>query len=165
MGGVVFDSTFLIDLLNPKTSGDQRISLDYLIEVLSQQRNRILVPSPCFTELLIHAGEARDSYVQQFSSSSNFEIITFDRRAATECAILLSDAWDKKTKKAITRTKFKFDWMIVACAASRGVQTIYSDDDDIARCAAERGIQTIKQTQLNFPDEARQLPIPNLPSA
>ena len=92
--------------------------------------------------------------------SSSFEIIPFDRRAATECALLLEDAWDVKLKRDITRTKFKYDWMIVACAASRGVQKIYSDDDDISRCAAQVGIQAIAQKNLVFPSDSRQQRIP-----
>lgn len=104
MAGVVFDSTYLIDLFNPKLTGD--------------------------------------------------------RRAATECALLLAEAWDSKTQKAVTRTKFKFDWMIVACAASRDVQRIYTDDADIQRCASLRGVQTVRQTDLRVPPGSRQMRIP-----
>ena len=89
-------------------------------------------------------------------------MIAFDRRAATECAILLGEAWDKKTQRSITRTKFKYDWMVVACAASRGAQKIYSDDIDIARCAAQVNIQTLSQKDLPIPAESRQLRIPDI---
>lgn len=160
MAGVVFDSTFLIDLFNPRLHGDKRLALDFLVTELSKARTRILIPSPCLTELLIRAGTAKDKYVQKLGSSSAFDIIPYDRRAATECALLLEAAWDNKTQKAITKTKFKFDWMIVACAASRNVQRIYSDDVDILRCATQVGIQTIKQSELSIPEESRQLRIP-----
>lgn len=160
MAGVVFDSTFLIDLFNPRLHGDKRLALDFLVTELSKARTRILIPSPCLTELLIRAGTAKDKYVQKLGSSSAFDIIPYDRRAATECALLLEAAWDNKTQKAITKTKFKFDWMIVACASSRGVQRIYSDDADILRCATQVGIQTIKQSELSIPAESRQLRIP-----
>jgi len=104
--------------------------LDHLVQGLSKSRTRILIPSPCLTELLVRAGKARDEYVQKLGNSSTFEVIPFDRRAATECALLLADAWDSKTQRDIARTKFKYDWMIVACAASRGVKEIYSDDKE-----------------------------------
>jgi PIN domain len=113
------------------------------------------------TELLIQAGKARDAYVQKLGNSSIFEVIPFDRRAATECALLLAEAWDTKTQRKITLTKFKYDWMIVACAASRGVQKIYSDDDDIVRCAAQVGIQAIAQKNLPVPSDSLQLRIPD----
>lgn len=161
MANVAFDSTYLIDLFNPKLAGDQRAALDHLIHDLSKARVRILIPSPCLTELLIRAGKARDQYVQRLGNASSFEVIPFDRRAATECALLLEDAWDSKSQRDITRTKFKFDWMIVACAASRGVQKIYTDDDDILRCAAQVGIQAIAQKNLMMPSESRQLRIPD----
>lgn len=83
MAGVAFDSTFLIDLFNPKIAGDNRAALDHLIKDLSKSRTRILIPSPCLTELLIQAGRARDEYVQRLGNSSSFEVIPFDRRAAT----------------------------------------------------------------------------------
>ena len=161
MAGVVFDSTFLIDLFNPRLHGDKRAALDFLVTELSKARTRILIPSPCLTELLIRAGAAKDKYVQQLGSGSAFDIIPYDRRAATECALLLEKAWDNKTQKAVIRTKFKFDWMIVACAASRNVQRIYSDDGDILHCAAQVGIQTIKQSDLKISPESRQVRIPD----
>lgn len=161
MAGVAFDSTYLIDLFNPKIAGDKRAALDHLVQDLSKSRTRILIPSPCLTELLIQAGKARDEYVQKLGNSSTFEVIPFDRRAATECALLLAEAWDSKTQRNITHTKFKFDWMIVACAASRGVKQIYSDDDDIARCAAQVSIQAVAQKNLPVPSDSLQLRIPD----
>lgn len=160
MAGVAFDSSYLIDLLNPKLVGDRRAALDHLLNILSKSKTRILIPAPCLTELLIRAGKARDEYSLKLSNSSSFEVIPFDRRAATECALLLEQAWDKKSHKAVTRTKFKYDWMIVACAASRGVGKIYSDDEDIAHCAKEVQIQVIAQKELPVPAESRQMRIP-----
>lgn len=161
MAGVTFDSTYLIDIFNPRIAGDQRAALDNLVDELSKSQTRILIPSPCLTELLIQAGKARDQYIHKLGSTKSFEVIPFDRRAATECALLLADAWDKKSQRAITLTKFKYDWMVVACSASRGVKKIYSDDADINRCAATIGIQTITQKKLLIPAESRQLRIPD----
>jgi predicted nucleic acid-binding protein len=162
MSGVVFDSTFLIDLFNSKLASDKRAALDHLVKSLSNSRVRILIPSPCLTELLVRAGKARDEYVQLLSNTSSFEVIAFDRRAATECAILLEEVWDKKLQRDITRTKFKYDWMIVACAASRNATKIYSDDGDVARCAAKVRIQTVTQKELPIPPESRQMKIPEV---
>lgn len=157
MAGVVFDTTYLIDLFNPRLHGDKRAALDHLIEGLSKARVRVLIPTPTLTELLVKAGKARDEYVRQLGTGTAFDITPFDRRAATECALLLEKAWDSKLHKGVTRTKFKFDWMIVACAASRGVNRIYSDDTDIRRYAADAGIQTIGQSELIAPSSSRQL--------
>ena len=83
VSGAVFDSTYLIDLFNPRLQGDKRVALDFLVAELSKTRVRIQIPSPCLTELLVRAGSARDKYVEQLGSSSAFEIISYDRRAAT----------------------------------------------------------------------------------
>lgn len=99
MAGVVFDSTYLIDLFNPRLQPDKRATLDFLVGNLSKSRIRVQIPSPCLTELLIRAGPARDKYVQMLGGSSAFDVIAFDRRAATECALLLEAAWNAKTPK------------------------------------------------------------------
>jgi predicted nucleic acid-binding protein len=160
MPGVAFDSTILIDVLNPKLTGDRRAALDELVQVLGKARARILVPAPCFTELLIRAGKAKDEYSRLLGNGTAFEIIPFDLRAATECALLLERAWDKSSKRAVTRTKFKFDWMIVACAVSRNADRIYSDDADIRRLASEVGLKVVSQNELPVPSASRQLNLP-----
>ena len=48
----------------------------------------------------------------------------------------------------------------MACAASRGVKEIYSDDEDIARCAAQVSIRVIAQKELSVPSDTRQLRLP-----
>jgi len=149
-----------LTLLNPRLQGEKRAALDHLISDLSKARSRIYIPSPCLTELLIRAGKARDQYLQQLGNTSAFEVIPFDRRAATECALILSQAWDANTQKSVSRTKFKFDWMIVACAASRNATQIYSDDGDIARCAAQVGMRAITESELPIPLDSRQMRIP-----
>ncbi len=128
---------------------------------LSKARTRILIPAPCLTELLIRAASARDQYLKLLTNNAAFEVIPHDQRAATECALLLEQAWDSKSQKAVTRTKFKFDSMIVACAASRNVTRFYSDDGDILRCSTQVKIQTIKQSELPIPPESRQMRIPD----
>ena len=67
---VVFDSSLLIDLLNPKLKGDRRIRIDHLLGALQKQRTKILIPAPVLAELMIHAGKARDDYHQYLNSST-----------------------------------------------------------------------------------------------
>ena len=157
---VVFDASVLIDLFNPRLDGDKRIKLDVLVETLSKQRTRILVPTPAFTELLVHAGKARERYFLEFSSNSAFQLESFDPRAAMECALLLSESWTKAEQHKVTHTKVKFDWQIVAIAASRGASAIYSDDADVMRAAARRQIPVHSTDSLQIPASAKQRPIP-----
>lgn len=157
---VVFDASILIDLFNPRLGGDRRFKLDHLVDTLGKQRTKILVPTPALTELMVYAEKARDSYHRQLSASSVFQISPFDSRAAMECALLLADAFSAKERRKVTKTKFKFDWQIVAIAASRNATTIYSDDPDIVRYGERVQLRVIKTEDLPLPDSAKQRTLP-----
>jgi hypothetical protein len=153
---VVFDACILIDLFNPRLKGEKRAKLDFLKETIQKQRTKILIPTPALTELMVRADKAREEYQRILSSQSVFKIEAFDNRAAMECALLLNEALPTGDKRKIGKTKFKFDWQIVAIAASRNAQAIYSDDEDISRYAKRVGIQVFKTDDLPLPDSARQ---------
>ena len=87
---------------------------------------------------------------------SAFEIAPFDVKAAMECSVLLEEAWSGAEKRAITKTKFKFDWQIIAIAATRRVTTIYSDDEDMAKAAVRAGIRVVRIDDLALPASAEQ---------
>ena len=158
---VVFDASILIDLLNPRLKGDRRFRVDHLIESLAKQRVKILVPTPALTDLMVRAGKAREGYHRELTQSSRFRVEPFDAKAAMECALLLSEAWDKGKKTGITRTKFKFDWQIVAIAASRNATAIYSDDEDLAAAARRVAIAVYATDSLPLPQSALQSPLPH----
>lgn len=153
---VAFDATILIDLFNPRVKGDRRVKLDHLVEELQKKRTKILIPTPALTELMIHAGKARDAIHQNLSGNSPFQITPFDSRAAMECALLLEDALNAGERRQLTKTKFKFDWQIVAIAASHDATVIYSDDGDIARYGKRADINVIKTDDLPLPASALQ---------
>ena len=55
---VVFDATFLMLFLDPKVKngvGDNP-RVDHLVETLTKSRERIVVPTPALSELLVGAG-------------------------------------------------------------------------------------------------------------
>lgn len=153
---VAFDATILIDLFNPRVKGDRRIKLDHLVEELQKKRTKILIPTPALTELMIHAGKSREAIHQKLSGSSLFQITPFDSRAAMECALLLGEALKADERRQIAKTKFKFDWQIVAIAASHDASVIYSDDGDIARYGKRANLNVIKTEDLPLPVSALQ---------
>jgi hypothetical protein len=57
---VVFDSSFLIPLLDPKVSGEGDVDarLDFLFRSLERARKKIIVPTPALCEVLIGASDA-----------------------------------------------------------------------------------------------------------
>lgn len=153
---VAFDSSILIDLLNDRLTGDRRAKLDHLIAELQKKRIKILIPTPVLTEVLVRAGKAREAIYQKLAGSSSFQITSFDSRAAMECALLLEAALSSAEKRKVTNTKFKFDWQIVAIAASHGANIIYSEDEDIFRCGKRADLTVIKIDELALPDSSRQ---------
>lgn len=153
---VAFDATVLVDFFNQKLTGDRRARLDELVATLEKFRTRIVIPTPALTEVLIRAGKAREEIYNALARKSAFEIAPFDVKAAMECSLLLEEAWSGAEKRAITKTKFKFDWQIVAIAATRQVTTIYSDDDDVGKAAVRTGIRVVRIDDLALPLSAMQ---------
>jgi predicted nucleic acid-binding protein len=156
---VVFDASVLVDLFNERLVGDRRARIDHLVATLSKQKTRVLIPAPALTEFPVKAGKARERYVRELQGSASFRIEPFDQKAALECALLLDEAWTRGHQRKVTHTKFKFDWQIVAIAASRNANAIYSDDADIARAAARANIAVFSTDSLALPDSARQEPL------
>lgn len=153
---VAFDASILIDLFNPHLKGERRIKLDHLVKELQKKRTKILIPTPALTEVMVRAGKAREKIHQELFGNSVFQIIPFDSRSAMECALLLEEALDAGGKRQIPKSKIKFDWQIVAIAASHDATVIYSDDGDIARYGKRAHIDVIKTDNLPLPASALQ---------
>lgn len=151
---VVFDANILVDLFNDRIKGDRRAKLDGLIK--QHEKAKIIIPTPSLTEYLVKAGKARDELMAKLTANRSFVVEPFDQRAAIECALLLAESWDKATRAKVSRTKFKFDWQIVAIALSRNATAIYSDDLDIHRAAKDLPLKIMSIDQLPIPDAARQ---------
>ena len=153
---VAFDASILIDLFNPHLEGDRRAQLDHLVKELEKKRTKILIPTPALTEVMVRAGKAREKIHQELFGNSVFQITPFDSRAAMECALLLEEALDASGKRQIPKTKIKFDWQIVAIAASHNATVIYSDDGDITRYGKRANLEVIKTVDLPLPASAAQ---------
>ena len=106
--------------------------------------------------MLIRAGKGREKILGELTRKAAFEIAPFDVKAAMECSLLLEEAWSSKEKRAITKTKFKFDWQIVAIAATRQVTAIYSDDEDVSKAAAKAHIKVVRIDELDLPASEKQ---------
>ena len=148
---VVFDASVLIDLFNPALQGERRERLDLLVKTLSEQGEIVMIPTPAYAEFLVKADRAKTEYHSKISSSRFFNVEPFSVRAAIDCAELLEKAFSLKERRGITRTKFKFDWMIVAAAKAHSAICIYHIDDDITRCAQRAGIPEVHVDTLPLP--------------
>jgi len=148
---VVFDASVLIDIFDPKTKGPRKLRLDLLIKTLDQQGQKIVIPAPAYTEFLVGAASARSDYQSRIENSRVFRVEPYSKKVAMECAILLAAVFTSAQKRAITKTKLKFDWMIAATAKALGAACVYSCDDDIVRCSRHAGVTSTLVDDLPLP--------------
>ena len=123
-----------------------------MIDRLSKDQVRILIPAPALCEFLCVAGRDASSYLDIIDGTSRFQIVPFDTAAAVEAAQLLllgKRAGDKRRGRRDTPwQKVKFDHQIVAIARTQQASEIYSNDDDIVAFGALSGVEVITVGEL-----------------
>jgi len=133
--------------------------IEYLIENLAAAKEKILIPTPVLSEVLVHAGDAMQPYLDTLNEQSVFRIVPFDQKAAIEAAIAMSDAIKRgghrvdAAKPDANKTKIKFDRQIVAIAKAEGASVVYADDDDVHRYAKQTGLKAYRTSELEIPPE------------
>jgi predicted nucleic acid-binding protein len=155
MAVVVFDTSFLIPLLDPRVKGIGEVDakLLHLIETLDKQKDVVIVPTPALSETLIGAGDAASQYLDILSKTPRFRIAAFGPRAAVEAAERHRQALRNNDKKegAESWAKVKFDRQIIAIAKVEGAERIYSNDTDIYRFGRADGLQVVRLEDLPAP--------------
>ena len=167
---VVFDTSVLLLVLDsaakaptdPATAGPvDRASerIEYLISNLSADKEKIIIPTPVLSEVLVHAGAAMQTYLEILNGQAAFRIAPFDQKAAIEAALAMSDAIRRGGHRVdaanpdVTKTKIKFDRQIVAIAKAEGAHSVYSDDEDVHRYAIQAGLKAHRTSELDLPPE------------
>tara|TARA_R110000850_G_scaffold112652_1_gene226814 strand:- start:194 stop:736 length:543 start_codon:yes stop_codon:yes gene_type:complete len=167
---VVFDSSVLLLVLDPnaKPPNDPATGqpldkaaerIEYLIGNLTADNEKIVIPTPVLSEVLVHAGEAMQPYLDILNGQAAFRIAPFDQKAAIEAAIAMSDAIKRGGHRVdasnpdVTKTKIKFDRQIVAIAKAEGAQAVYSDDADVHSYAKHAGLKAVRTFDLDLPPE------------
>jgi hypothetical protein len=167
---VVFDATMLLLVLRPNSGRPvdshgapiaqvaERIA--HLVQRLERARNRIVIPTPALSEVLVRAGSAAPQIVETLGRSALFKIMPFDSLAAIEAALMTRaaiDAGDKRSGLEATWAKVKFDRQIVAIAKVARATEIYSDDSDVRSLATAEEITVIGLAELSTPPEKAQI--------
>jgi predicted nucleic acid-binding protein len=161
----LFDADFLSILMhpNPRAPLDPTTKkpiprlkerLEHLISTLEKVREKILIPTPALSEVLALAADKASDYLAELTTNTCFEIAPFDQVAAVEAAVAAYQAKQRGGKKAgssSTWAKVKFDRQIIAIAKVRGVNAIYSNDEDIRKAAARENITVISVWDLPDP--------------
>jgi len=171
---VVFDATTLLYLFDPEAKAPtdpetgnpvirvkERIA--FLVSELERRKEKIIVPTPALSELLVRAGDAGPEYLEILGKSAAFKVVDFDQRAAVEVAAATREAIEAGGKKGGSESswaKIKFDRQIVAIARVERTSTIYSDDGDIVRFAKNAGVAVICVKDLPLPPEEAQASFP-----
>ena len=168
-----FDATTLIYLLEPNALApkdpatgnaipDATQRVDHLIDTLAQAGEKVIIPTPALSEVLVRADQAAGDYLTTLHGSSHFRIVPFDERAAIELAMITRDAIDKgqyHVGSNATRATLKFDRQILAIARVEGEKTVYSDDKQMQALGEQIGIKVIPSYDLPQPP----VPPPQLP--
>lgn len=169
---IAFDATILLPLLYPDVSVPRDASgkpiekakerLQFLVAQISKQGDKIVIPTPALSEILVHAGDAMTDYLNILHKKTCFRIADFDERAAIEVALLASEDRTKKKKTAVknhaeTVAKVKYDHQIAAIAKVEGADTLYTDDKNQAKIAQRLGLKVIKISELPLPPEDKQM--------
>lgn len=157
---VAFDNSIFCIAIHPDAKprsgvdrGRERV--EYLLENLKQQDERIIIPAPAFSEFLVLAGDEGPLYLAKIRDMSIFRIEPFDDRAAVELAdieIAIRAKGDKRGSVPEAEwQKVKFDRQIIAIAKVHGVRCIYSDDPHIAKHGKDCGLEVIALADLPIP--------------
>lgn len=160
---VVFDANFLIYFLDSRIKGGagNNPRVDHLVATIQRTGERIIVPTPALSELLVKAGDAGPKYLEIIARSKFFRVAEFGERAAVEAAALTRDALALGDKRGATPEadwgKVKFDRQIVAIARVLSASTIYTNDGRLAKHAKAAGIEAIALAGLPEPPAAPQL--------
>lgn len=157
---VVFDASvllFLFDENTPSSVERARDRVEFLIERLSAEGEKIVVPTPALSECLVHAGPAGPEYLAVLGKQAAFRVASFDERAAVEAAVRTFSARQRGYRKGgnpdASKAKIKFDRQIAAIAVVEGASAIYSDDGDVCSYAREAGLEAYRLADLPLPPE------------
>ena len=167
---VVFDSSVLLLVLDPNAKPPTDTStglplrnaakrIECLIANLTADKEKIVIPPTVLSEVLVHAGDAMQPYLDVLNGQASFRIAPFDQKAAIEAALAMSDANRRggfridAANPAASRTKIKFDRQIVAIAKAEGAKAVYSDDVDVHGYAKHAGLDAYRTADLDLPPE------------
>lgn len=168
---VGFDATVLTMVLNPQADSppdpmtgapvdraNERV--EFLIASLQKAKQKIVIPTPVLSEVLVRSGNAGLQYVEVLQKAATFSIEPFDKRAAIELALMNQRAvsnGDKRGGENENWQKIKLDRQIVAICKVAGVRAVYTTDGPLGNFARLAGMDVIGIHNLPLPPEPPQL--------
>jgi len=144
---VIFDTTFLtfVFVPNAKCNVDRpKERIDFLISDLHGEGEKVGVPAPALSELLIKTGHSTQQIIHELTAkATRFQVLPFDTIAAIELAqiaIEIAKKGPKRGDSTETWAKVKYDRQIVAIAKVLKARAIFSEDPGLRKLAESLGI-------------------------
>jgi predicted nucleic acid-binding protein len=137
---VAVDASFLRAFLEPDNRTD---AISKLIQGLSRENTKVIVPTPALAQVLTHAPMKAEDWMRKLNTYACFQVRPFDDKASFELAQLLGDSVSG------LRDILRFDRQIVAIAKVYGVSILYADDEQVTRFAEKCGIRAKRLKDLD----------------
>ena len=134
--------------------------IDYLVQTMSQRKDKIIVPTPALAEFMLLAADRWSDYLTIIRRKAVFEIAGFDDPEAVEPVEHWRKHGDSKRLKQNspeTWAKLKYDRQIIAIASTHRVECIYSTDSDLQRFAVQLNKACHNLTDLPLPPPTQTL--------
>ena len=163
----VFDASVLIFLFEKDAAGpldeatgqplaDCYDRVNHLVDSLTRERTKIIIPTPALGEILVKAGAAGPEWLRIISDNRFIRVAPFDLRSAVEFAAMQRERKASTAKGTEPKAKAKFDDQILAIARTEGAEVIYTADNGLAR-AATPDIRVVGLLDLPLPPVDPQL--------
>jgi predicted nucleic acid-binding protein len=166
---VAFDNTFLSLVLNPNSkprpnpATGQPVEyckerVEALVDNLSRRGDTVVIPTPCFSEMLCAVPDLEKAIVE-LNRSTAFDLASFDERCAIDLAEVVRKSiasGDKRGGVSAAWAEVKFDRQIAVTAKVNGAEILYTDDENQAAFAQEIGLRVVQTWDLDLPPEYAQ---------
>ena len=166
---VAFDNTFLSLVLHPSAKPREnpetgkpvafcKERVEALVDDLSKRGATVIIPTPCFSELLCAVPDLEKA-ISAINQSTAFDLAPFCERCAIDLSEIVRAALasgDKRSGVSAPWNQIKFDRQIAVIAKVNGAEILYTDDSNQAEFAKKIGL-TVKHTwDLELPDRYAQ---------
>lgn len=155
---IAFDTTFLTLMfvpgaLHPIPNAKERV--EFLISDIHGSGERIVIPTPALSEILVKSGSARNEIIQTLTKTPKFLVAPFDIRAALELSLMTDAALSRRDKRdgaTGTWVKVTLDRQIVAISKVAEARIIYSEDHDVRAIAKREGLAALSVDDIKIPE-------------
>lgn len=155
------DANSLIIWAAQKRSDLDVARLDALFTEVSKVHGRLIIPTPALAEFLMRSGAAGTAWVEALQRKQAVKVVSFDARAAAECAAIHRRAEAAGGKRAHAKPdeawqKIKVDRQIAAIAIVERSDLLVSGDANLRTVCESNGLRAKTIGELAVPDAARQ---------